>query len=137
MPVLKQFLCGIFGICAGLVTAGGYFAIISTLNVIPRYAQFTHTARKIRLYELALIIGTILGNIMLFVKIKLDIPVGPAAAATAFMGIFVGCFLVSLAEMVKGFPVFSRRARIKKGFGYIILGFAIGKLLGNFFYFFA
>ena len=52
-----------------------------------------------------------------------------------FAGIFIGCFLVSLAETVKSIPIFVRRARLTTGLCIVIIFFALGKGIGSLFYF--
>ena len=39
-----------FGLGAGAVTAGGYFAVVTSVGVVTRFAQYTNTADRIRLY---------------------------------------------------------------------------------------
>lgn len=128
-------LCIIFALFAGVITAGGYFAVFSTLSIVPRFAQLSHTAKKVRLYESFMIAGAIIGNILFVFRVKIELGTVIMCLAVLGMGVFIGSFLISLAEMVKGFPVFARRSRIKRGFGVILLILAIGKLAGSLFYF--
>ena len=51
------------GAAAGLVTATGLFALISSIGLINRYADVTDTKEHIMLYEEMIIIGAGLGNI--------------------------------------------------------------------------
>jgi stage V sporulation protein AB len=53
-----------------------------------------------------------------------------------FSGIFVGCWALALAEVLNVFPIFLRRINVTKGIGFVILGIAIGKVLGALVYFF-
>ena len=125
----------VIGLSAGLFTSCGYFALFMTVGVINRFVQFTHTADKEKFYECVVITGVILGNfICLFDAVKI-LPVALWIAFALFAGSFSGCFLLSLAEAVKGIPVFIRRGRIRTGFTIIIFFLALGKALGSLFYF--
>ena len=134
---IKAALLILFAFGGGVATAGGYFAIIATVGVSTRFAQYTHTAGKIRLYELMVICGAALGNIAFVFMPPLAFPAWIMVPAVLFMGVFTGCFLVSLAEALKGIPIFVRRARLTTGLCLIIVFFALGKGLGGLFYFLA
>ena len=126
----------IIGFSAGIFTSCGYFALFMTVGVINRFVQFTHTADKEKFYESIVITGVVLGNfICLFDAVKI-LPVVFWIFFSLFAGSFTGCFLLSLAEAVKGIPVFIRRGRIRTGFVIIIMFLALGKALGSLFYFF-
>lgn len=44
-------------------------------------------------------------------------------------GIFIGTFLLCLAETVKALPILTHRVCIKKGIGFIIMFIAVGNVL--------
>ena len=58
-----QIFLGILGMSAGVVVAGGLFSFIVELGVISDFADRTHTANHILLYEDAVSAGAILGNV--------------------------------------------------------------------------
>ena len=45
----------------GLLSSGGVFTVFVTVGLVPRFADKTHTARKIVLYENSIVAGAILG----------------------------------------------------------------------------
>lgn len=57
-----QIFLGILGMSAGVVVAGGLFSFIVELGVISDFADRTHTANHILLYEDAVSAGAILGK---------------------------------------------------------------------------
>mgnify|MGYP001100964486 CR=1 FL=1 len=134
---IKAALLILFALGGGAATAGGYFAIIATVGVITRFAQYTHTAGKIRFYELMIICGAALGNVAFVFMPPVSFPAWLIVPAVLFMGVFTGCFLVSLAEALKGIPIFVRRVKLTVGLCCIIVFFALGKGLGGLFYFLA
>ena len=136
MEMWIRYICLVVcGVGAGAVTAAGYFAILAVVGVITRFANFTGTGAHIRLYEKMLCLGGVLGNVVWIFGIPIKMFSVTGAVYGVLTGIFVGCFLVSLAEMVKGLPVFMRKAGLKKGISAIIISLALGKSLGSIFYF--
>ena len=61
-----------FGLCSGIVIAGGVAGLMIGLSIVPRYAGITHTARFILLYEDMTLAGIFLGN--LFYLFQFHIP---------------------------------------------------------------
>lgn len=124
----------IIGIGGGAVTAAGYFAVLVSVGVVTRFADYTNTASKIRLYEIVLCMGGIFGNLLFVFRPDINVPGGVLGFTGLAFGIFIGCFLLSLAEAVKGLPVFLRRSRIQKGISLLIICLALGKSFGSIFY---
>lgn len=124
------------GVTGGILVSGGMYALITTLGIINRIAQDTHTARDIVWYEECVIWGATVGNIISV--FSLGIPGGMAGMAAFGLvgGIYAGCLAVALAEIIKTIPVFIMRTGITKGFGFIILMMALGKGIGGIIYFF-
>lgn len=57
--------------------------------------------------------------------------IGLLAVAGLFMGVFVGGWIMALAEVINVFPVYCRRLGITKGLGLIVIAIALGKTLGS------
>lgn len=119
------------GLVSGIIIAGGLFAFVVTVGVMTRLVTATKTAKRILLYEDVLVIGVAIANgISLYT---------PTVRYTGFLlpfcglfsGIYVGCLAVALAEVVNVMPVFARRVKLKYGMSWLIVGFAIGKMLGT------
>ena len=53
-----------------------------------------------------------------------------------FCGIFVGSWILALAEIVNIFPVFSRRLGLTKGMSILVLAVAVGKVTGSLLHFY-
>lgn len=133
---VKQVLMALIGLSAGSIVAGGLFGFIVSLGVVSDFADRTGTANRIRLYEDAVTLGGIAGNLVLLYKIPLTAISPLLGIFGIFSGIFVGCWALALAEVLNVFPIFLRRINVTKGIGFIILGIAIGKVLGASAYFF-
>lgn len=133
--MFAEILMGIIGFGAGIVVATGLVAFIISLGIVPRYAGITHTGNHLLLYEMVVILGTVLGNVIQIYNIS--IPVGGIGLAIygLFSGIFLGSWAIALAEIIDAFPIMRRRLGITKGIVGIILAIAVGKLVGAWWFF--
>lgn len=132
----NQIFMAFIGLCAGVIIAGGVVGLLIGLSIVPRYAGITHTGRHILLYEDATMLGTILGN--LFFLYGWPIPGGAFSLAVygLFSGIFLGAWIMALAEMADVFPIFSRRIKLSEGLPKVIIAVSLGKAAGSLFYFY-
>ena len=132
---IPQILSAIIGLSAGMLVAAALFSFITGLGVISDFADRTHTGEHVMLYEDAIVVGGILGN-LLFV-FKIHIPGGrwilPIFGLLA--GIFTGCWAMALAEMLEVFPIFVRRVKLVQCIPWVILGTALGKTAGALLFF--
>ena len=137
----------------GLLSAAGVFTVFSTVGLVPRFAGKTHSAKEILLYENMIVLGTIIGGWMSIwpdtwnrsLKSLEEITGNPAfwlyfqyfslILIGVFSGMFVGCFALSIAEMLDSIPIFTRRISFRKGIGLAVCSVAAGKLFGSLFYF--
>lgn len=133
---VKQIIMALIGLSAGSIVAGGLFGFIVSLGVVSDFADRTGSANRIRLYEDVVALGGITGNLVVLYKIPLTVISPLLGVFGIFSGIFVGCWALALAEVLNVFPIFLRRINVTKGIGFIILGIAIGKVLGASAYFF-
>lgn len=150
MEVLKIVGMILFGAAGGALTAAGFFAVVTSIGLINRVAEVTKTAKNLLLYEEFIIAGAIVGNILSLFDIVLPfggwvLSFGENAWTIScaqvilvvfglMSGIFVGLFVVCLAETTKVLPIFLRRVRIGAGLGIIILMIGLGKAVGQLIY---
>lgn len=128
--------CIFIGLAAGILVSGGMFALITTLGIINRFAQKTHTASHTIFYEECVIWGGTLGNILFIFDINLPFGTFGCIFFGIMGGIYAGCLAIALAEVIKTIPVFIMRTGVTKGFGVLIMLMAIGKSIGGLVYFF-
>ena len=136
MLYLKQIILVIISFSSGVVIAGGVFAFIAMIGIVPRMAQKTNTEGHIVSYENAIIYGGIFGSLLMTFNFYLPIwylSIIPALA----IGVFIGAIAVSIAEILDVVPVFMRRASLKTDLGIFITSIALGKLFGSMVYFLA
>lgn len=126
-----EFLLGIIGIASGVLVAGGVVALMVGLGIIRRFIGISHTARHVKLYETFISLGGIFGCILTVYFPQIRLGEAGLAAAGLFCGIFVGGWIMALAELLSIFPVFARRLGLVKGKSWIILTLAAGKIGGS------
>ncbi len=132
---MKFIFLMIVGVSAGLVTSAGVFALITVIGIIPRLAGRSRTASYIRLYEWMIILGGVLGTLEFFAERPLKVGNIELLVFGLGSGIFVSCLTMSLAETLDVFPIMVRRLRLKVGFPWITLAFALGKSIGALLFF--
>ncbi|MBQ9091776.1 MAG: stage V sporulation protein AB [Anaerotignum sp.] len=126
----------IFSIAAGLMVSAGVFAFIAAIGIIPRMAWRTQTRQYVRFYEDIIVLGGLFGTTAMFVDYRLP-PWGFLAGSVAlFNGLFVGVLAMALTEVLNVMPILMRRARLTKGLQWVILSFALGKVVGSLIYYF-
>lgn len=131
-----QIFLGIIGLSAGVTVAGGLFSFIVELGVVADFADRTHTADKLLLYEDCVALGGILGNLVYIFQPGIHLGGLFLAAFGLFAGMFVGCWSMALAEILNVFPVFIRRIKILRYTAAFVISMAVGKGLGACLFFF-
>lgn len=148
-----EYLVTIFAFFGfGILSSGGVFTVFVTVGLVPRFADKTHTAHKILLYENSIVAGAVLGCIFSVYPNFFAQIVGQAAIMNVsgwelwgevilavfgiFAGMFVGCFAIAIAEMLDTIPIFTRRISLGKGVGIVMLCLALGKTAGSLLYFY-
>ena len=128
---MKQIILVLIGLSAGTIVSGGLFSFIISLGVISDLADRTHTGKSVLLYEDAVTLGGTIGNLVLLYG--LPIPGGKFILVLLgiFAGVFVGCEIMALAEVLNVFPIFIRRMKMIRFIPYIIWAVAIGRGLGE------
>lgn len=147
---INEVILAFFGVCFGLMVAGGVFTVLFVVGMVPRFAGKTDTARYEVLYEEFIIAGSIVGCVLSIFQFPYRIGEWMSqlprsvydvivflllVAIGIFSGIFVGCLALALAEMIDSIPVFARRIGFRHGIGIAIIAVALGKLCGSLLYF--
>ncbi len=141
--LLRYLLLVLSGFSFGALASAGVFTVLVAISLVPRFAGRTHTASHILFYENCVVYGTIFGMIfsvfqrpgqysVIFLQWISPIP---ELIMGFFIGCFVGCLALSIAEMLDSIPIFARRVRLRYGMGIVILCVAFGKMIGAFYYF--
>ena len=128
---MKQGLLAFIGLSSGIITAAALYAIVATIGVLSRLSQMTRTARFMRWYGSCFMAGCILGNVTYIFEIPLKAVSAFGIGVTGlFMGIYLGCFIGALSEVLQIFPIVFRRLHVKVGTKPFLIGMAGGKIVG-------
>ncbi len=147
---INEVILGFFGVCFGVMVAGGVFTVLFIVGLIPRFAGKTDTARYEIFYEECIIAGSITGCILsvfqfpyMLGELTRQLPQSVyqvsvfilLVAVGIFSGMFVGCLALAMAEMLDSIPILARRIGFRHGLGIVVLAIALGKLCGSVLYF--
>lgn len=132
----QQIGMAVIGFGGGMIAAGGMVALLIGLGITPRFAGITHTADRILLYEDFTMLGAVTGNILQLYEPSLSVGKIGLAVYGLGAGMFLGAWILALAEMVDVFPIAIRRLKIKVGVPLIILTVAAAKICGSLLYFY-
>lgn len=135
MEFAKQILLAVLGLSGGAIVAGGIFALITSIGVMARLAGKTHTGKYAKVYENCVALGGTFGN--LWYLYQFELPLGQIFLAVSGLsvGIYVGVLAMSLAESLNVTAIFTRRIRLSKGIAWVVLGIALGKTLGAWYFY--
>lgn len=131
--MLKMCLLAFIGFAGGLSVAGGVFAFISILEMIPRMACRLHVVCSAYHLETVIFCGGLAG--CLVTVFKIPVPIGSVGLGIfgIFAGVFVGCLSMALAETLKVFPVLVQRTKLATGLPVLVAAMAFGKSLASFY----
>lgn len=132
----QQIGMAVIGFGGGMIAAGGMVALLIGLGITPRFAGITHTADRILLYEDFTMLGAVAGNVLQLYEPSLAVGKIGLAVYGLGAGMFLGAWILALAEMVDVFPIAIRRLKIKVGVPWIILTVAAAKICGSLLYFY-
>lgn len=122
------------GFASGMVVSGGVFALLIALGVISKLAYRTNTASWILVYEHVISLGAIGGGCYELFPWKLPMGGWGLGFLGLFFGIFVGAWIMSLAEIIDTIPIFMRRVSLKKGLALLVTAMALGHTAGMILY---
>lgn len=105
--MLTHLILALIAFSSGFVIAGGVIALIAGLGIINRLIGVTHTGKHIRIFETCILFGGLFGNLLTVYNVS--IPLGGIGLAIIGIcsGMFVGGWILALAEVVNIFPIFS------------------------------
>lgn len=128
---MAQALIALIGFSSGFIVAGGVVALIVGLGIVTRYIGITRTADRIFWCEDAIFLGAVAGTLLTVYNLRLPLGEWVLGLGGLFVGIFVGSWILALAEVVNVFPVYCRRLGITKGLSWIVITMALGKVSGS------
>lgn len=132
---MTELFLVIFSLSSGLMVSAGVFAFIAAIGIIPRMAWRTGTRRYIRFYEDIIVLGGLWGTTAMYIEYRLPSWDWLIMAVFLLEGMFVGILAMALTEVLNVMPILMRRTRLTKGLQWLILVFALGKVVGSLIYY--
>lgn len=142
MTAVRSLLMLFAGVACGVTVAAGIFTFITSLGIVTRLAQVTRTADRLLNYETCICIGAVMGNLWWFFMSGSRQPCGQFCEISSFFkmvlligfglfaGIFTGCLIGAIAEILDAFPIMFRRIGLKEGTAIVVMMLAAGKFTG-------
>lgn len=127
---VNQVILIIIGLSSGIVIASGFFSFIIGLGIVSKFADQTKTADWVHRYEDAIVLGGATGSILYIYQIAIPSAYILMPLIGVSAGIFVGCWAMSIAEVINIFPVFIRRVKLAKYVKGIVAAIALAKGVG-------
>jgi stage V sporulation protein AB len=133
---MREILLWMIGAASGIMVAAGLFTFLAMTGVPHRLMAVTHTSAYGYWYEWMLMTGGILGNIIWLAQPRFRFGMAGTGIVGLTTGIFIGCLIGAIAEVLDAFPVFMRRTGITKGVSWVIAAMALGKAIGAWLWYF-
>ncbi|MGN0169560.1 MAG: stage V sporulation protein AB [Lachnospiraceae bacterium] len=130
-----RILLGVIGLCSGVAVAVAVTSFAAAVGVYPRLAAKSHGAKHMLMFETMAQIGIFTGAILTLFDVKLPWCSFLLPLWGFFMGNYVGCLIMALAEILEAFPIMFRRLHIKEGLPWLVTSIALGKACGSIYYF--
>ena len=105
MEWLANICVAVVGFAGGVGVAGGVFAFISILGILPRLAGRMGLAKYLYSLENMIAYGGIAGTIVSVFQLPLPIGYIGGMVIGFFSGIFTGALIMALAETLKVIPI--------------------------------
>ena len=135
---MKGLILWGIGMSGGIAVAAGLFTFLAITGIPHRLMTITHTTSHGGWYEWMFVLGGAFGNAVWLTNAAVNMQMGLLLAGVSglLIGIFIGCLIGAIAEVLDALPVFFRRTGISQGIGVVIFWMAFGKALGAWLWYF-
>ena len=130
-----RIFLGVIGMCSGIAVAVAVTSFAAAVGVYPRLAAKSHGAKHMLMLETVAEAGVFTGAILTVFDVKIPWFYVTIPFWGFFMGNYVGCLIMALAEILQAFPIMFRRLHIKEGLPWLVTSIALGKICGSMYYF--
>lgn len=132
--MMMQLLLALIGLSGGVIVGGGIVALITVLDLIPRFVQITKTEKYLLHYQWSVILGVLAFMVFDFFSPPLYLPSIVLSFIGIFMGIFVGFLAAALTEVLNVIPILAKRIQVDEYLQAFIMALALGKIVGSLFH---
>ncbi|ENH97387.1 stage V sporulation protein AB [Gracilibacillus halophilus YIM-C55.5] len=124
----------VIGFGSGFVVGSGFVAFLTVLGIIPRLVQLSKSSHALKLYQIAVIIGAMVGVYITFTDTTLSLPIIFLMIWGFIHGIFIGMLAAALTEILNVFPLLMKRLGIDEAILWLLMAIVIGKICGSLFH---
>lgn len=132
--MITQLFLALVGLSGGFIVGGGIVALITVLDLIPRFVQITKTDKYLLHYQWAVILGAFFSTVFDFFSPGLNLSPVLLGIPGAFMGIFIGFLAAALTEVLNVIPILAKRIQLYEYLQHFIMALAFGKIVGSLFH---
>jgi stage V sporulation protein AB len=132
--MITQLFLALVGLSGGFIVGGGIVALITVLDLIPRFVQITKSDPYLLHFQWAVVLGAFSFTIFDFFSPPLYLPPALLGVPGAFMGIFVGFLAAALTEVLNVIPILAKRIQVYDYLHIFIMALAFGKIVGSLFH---
>ncbi|WP_058303791.1 stage V sporulation protein AB [Gorillibacterium timonense] len=133
MAIVRELGAAFVGLAWGLAVGSGFVAFIAVLDILPRLAQVTRTYATIRLYERALIAGSVYWTLADLYSWMFPLHQAAVTITGLLSGMFVGLLAGGLTEVVNVLPILAKRLGLASHIGLLLFAMILGKVIGSLF----
>ncbi|MFT9847446.1 stage V sporulation protein AB [Aneurinibacillus sp. REN35] len=132
--MMANLFLAIVGLSGGIIVGGGIVALITVLDLIPRFVQITKTNTHLVHFQWAVILGALGFTLFDFFSPPWHLSSGLLGVVGACMGIFVGFLAAALTEVLNVIPILAKRIQVYEYLYAFIMALAFGKVVGSLFH---
>ncbi|MEI5907125.1 stage V sporulation protein AB [Bacillus spongiae] len=122
------------GLAGGLAVGSGFVAFLTVLGIIPRLTQLTKTMKMIHSYELAIIVGALIGGWFSLSPPSLHLSRFVLIFIGLFSGVFIGMLAAALTEVLNVLPILAKRIGVDDRIVLLLMAIVFGKIIGSLFH---
>jgi stage V sporulation protein AB len=131
--IILDLVQAFIGFAGGVAVGSGMVAFLVVLDIIPRLAQVTRSARYIHWYEGAVISGSLYWSAADFFDWSTAFSPVCTIAIGLLAGMFVGLLAAALTEVINVLPVLAKRLGMKGYVLRLLMAMIVGKVFGSLF----
>ncbi|WCK56004.1 stage V sporulation protein AB [Aneurinibacillus sp. Ricciae_BoGa-3] len=121
----------IIGISGGLIVGSGVVAFLTVLDLIPRLAQITRSARYLLYFQWSIVLGASCFTVIDLFNVHLHASEIWLLVPGMFTGLFIGLLAAALTEVINVIPILAKRMHMYQYLPMFILALALGKMVGS------
>lgn len=121
------------GFASGIAVGSGFVAFITVLGIVPRLTQISKTKSYIRMYELGIVFGALMGSWISLNQISFHFSKWLLVPLGMISGSFIGLLAAALTEVLNVLPILARRIGASEHVLALLMAIVFGKIVGSLF----